>query len=101
MDMRASKSSSCAGRCTAGEVNIRGTPFYLSTARSDVCTGLRLSNTRSCPQPRWTMPPVFFPGCLALYIQVSAPEKGVMGAGAHSDWGLMTLLATVRERPYS
>lgn len=27
--------------------------------------------------------------------QVSDPEKGVMGAGAHSDYGMMTMLATV------
>lgn len=27
--------------------------------------------------------------------QVSDPEKGVMGTGAHSDYGMITMLATV------
>lgn len=27
--------------------------------------------------------------------QVSDPDKGVLGTGAHSDYGLMTMLATV------
>lgn len=35
----------------------------------------------------------------ATVLQVSDPGAGVMGAGAHTDWGLMTLLATVRAGP--
>lgn len=38
------------------------------------------------------MPDVAARGCH----QVSDPDKGVLGTGAHSDYGLMTMLATVR-----
>jgi isopenicillin N synthase-like dioxygenase len=31
---------------------------------------------------------------LLLSLQVSAPGEGVFGAGAHSDYGMLTLLAT-------
>lgn len=39
---------------------------------------------------------------VALDCQVSDPEKGVLGTGAHSDFGLITILATVslRSRAY-
>lgn len=33
------------------------------------------------------------------WLQVSDPEKGVLGTGAHSDYGLMTMLATVSHHP--
>lgn len=45
----------------------------------------------SLPPPGWITP-------ICCSRQVSDPETGVMGAGAHSDWGLMTLLATVRHK---
>jgi isopenicillin N synthase-like dioxygenase len=31
---------------------------------------------------------------LLLVLQLSAPSEGVFGAGAHSDYGMLTLLAT-------
>ncbi|CAM9312094.1 unnamed protein product [Laminaria digitata] len=46
--------------------------------------------------------PAFFEGCfskhmsalrlLRYYSEVSGPEKGVLGAGAHSDFGMITML---------
>lgn len=33
--------------------------------------------------------------CTKQKLQVSDPDNGVLGTGAHSDYGLMTMLATV------
>jgi isopenicillin N synthase-like dioxygenase len=39
-------------------------------------------------QPMYTLRPLHYPG------RISEPSNGIMGAGAHTDFGLLTILAT-------